>query len=286
MPTPLLNEVENLQGSVATGGSLTGSIPPGDITLMTVWVKFERAAAAAGTEADIQGEVDRIKLKIRGWDAVDISGRAAVMLANRYRPGSIKNGWLPIRLWKPNAVLVADQINAGWGLLGESPVQVTVKFGTITNLVAVEVHFEVSRREDNRLDDYIAIVQDDRSEASADWHNHVMQVEDVGDRLVGYHIYDASLDIDELHVRQQVQGEGQRDYIPRGTPSTILAALAADRQREDETDWLSIEADRHGFFADAIPLGLGTLTVGYKFGTAPAGFDIVTQMIKRAPRRS
>ena len=270
------DKIGDARGTIAAGGTLVGSIPPGRV-LQEIRPRFLDGGVAL-TEAQIVADVKRIKAEIDGVTKVDISGRAGVMLANFYRPGSVGDGIVPIRFARPDMVLVQDQLGPAWGMSQSTRLTLTTEYDAAAANIDGQETFYLSTDPgdlpgDEVMGEHIETIEHDRSEAAIGWHELVINPAQ-GRRLLALHVYDAALDIDQIRVWKN--GRAGRQTIIPDMPVEHWNRNRAYAGREAEANWLHLDFDFRRYGVDAIPQD-APIVIGLYFGTAPGAFKYLTE---------
>jgi hypothetical protein len=270
------DKIADERGTIAAGGTLVGSIPPGRV-LQEIRPRFTDGDVAL-TEAQVVADVKRIRCEIDGITKVDMSGRAAVMLANFYRPGSVGDGIVPIRFARPDMVLVQDQLGPAWGMSQSTRLTMTTEYDAAAANIDGQQTYYMSTDAgdvpgDEALGEHIETIEHNRSESAIGWHEIVINAAQAR-RLLALHVYDASLDIDEIRVWRNTP-RGRVTMVP-DMPVEFWNRNRAYSGREAEANWLHLDFDFRRYGVDAIPQD-SPLVIGLYFGTAPGAFLYLTE---------
>lgn len=246
-------------------------------------LNFSKAAGAASSEAEIIAEITTISLsiKVRGGSNIrllkDIPPHVLFDILNKYRETS-KSGYtyagclyIPFtredlgRLVDPNALVI--------GMANIEHYTLQIKCGTLTTILACAVVPEIDKGPTRPLGEHIRFERWERTHAA-------VGIDPVADlpfgepntAMLGYHIHDAVTGV----VRDvEVRFDGELIHDPIDVSQNNLLLHRAGRT--PIADYFHVDFNRKG---SALPVGVAkSFRQKIYWGTAPAGYDIYTEMV-------
>lgn len=163
--SPVITEVTDQQGAVATNGKVTFRLPVGRAHLLHA-ITFTDGGVAS-SEAEILAEVSRVIVRVSADQKIEMTAIEAVYLAAawnaRKKPSFsgtagtyIGNGVLPLFFAQEWLRETLNTNRTAFGMAGQTSFQVEVEFGTLVTIDGIKMHSVISPQ-NAELEDHLVV---------------------------------------------------------------------------------------------------------------------------------
>jgi hypothetical protein len=281
--TVTIDKIADLQGNVASGGTLRGSVPAGAV-LQALRLYLTDGGVAA-TKAQILADLKAIRGELNNSRILDLLSADLVYLSGYYSDHAdpVDSGVIDLNLFRPEMARFADMVGAAWGMGRTTRLSLALEMAAaVTNVDAIEAWYETtavnSTPGDDVLGDHIEAVQHDSSHGSTGWHEYEYKA-DASRFVLAHHVAKAAHDI--THVRAYQQTPGGRRYLVPECPIAVIEQRAVSAKRTLDTGYFTLDFCWRRFFADAVWLGNGPLIIGVKSTAGLGSHRYVSETVIR-----
>ena len=260
----------NMQGNVATGSTLTVSVPVGP-TYAAIWLQCLNGSGAEITVAAMKSEISNVKLLVDSENVFDTTA-TQLLAIQQYDRQTNRNGILPIITGTPQMRDVASLNALLMGTADRKAAQIQITLGTVSTLSSVVFWANVIPTP-RPMGAHLRVIRNPQTFGGTGFVEISTLPRFPGGLLLDLHADNAA---NVTLMRTRLNGVVTRNNVPLSVNNAELDAAGFTTQ----TGVVTQSFNQYRFGANGLPLdSLNDFAVAYSFSAAPTTFELIMRYL-------